>query len=112
MATIREFVERDVVPVASELEHADEYPTALVETMKELGLFGVTIPEEYGGLGLDLDDVRPHPGRALARLDEPLRRAQHALHLRVDDRRRTGRRSSAGATSPAWPPASSTSPTR
>ena len=54
VATIREFVERDVVPVASELEHADEYPTALVETMKELGLFGVTIPEAYGGLGLDL----------------------------------------------------------
>src|SRR5829696_2381002 len=54
VATIREFVERDVVPVASELEHADEYPTALVQTMKELGLFGVTIPEEYGGLGLDL----------------------------------------------------------
>ena len=54
VATIREFVERDVVPVASELEHADEYPTGLVETMKELGLFGVTIPEEHGGLGLDL----------------------------------------------------------
>jgi alkylation response protein AidB-like acyl-CoA dehydrogenase len=52
--TIRTFVERDVVPVASELEHADEYPTKLVETMRELGLFGVTIPEEYGGLGLDL----------------------------------------------------------
>ena len=54
VATIREFVERDVIPVASELEHADEYPTALVETMKELGLFGVTIPEDHGGLGLDL----------------------------------------------------------
>jgi alkylation response protein AidB-like acyl-CoA dehydrogenase len=54
VATIRAFVERDVVPVASELEHADEYPTELVATMKELGLFGVTIPEEYGGLGLDL----------------------------------------------------------
>ncbi len=54
VATIREFVERDVVPVASELEHADEYPAELVETMKELGLFGVTIPEDYGGLGLDL----------------------------------------------------------
>jgi alkylation response protein AidB-like acyl-CoA dehydrogenase len=54
VATVRSFVERDVVPVASELEHADEYPTQLVETMKELGLFGVTIPEEYGGLGLDL----------------------------------------------------------
>jgi alkylation response protein AidB-like acyl-CoA dehydrogenase len=54
VATIREFVDRDVVPVASDLEHADEYPTELVETMKELGLFGVTIPEDYGGLGLDL----------------------------------------------------------
>jgi alkylation response protein AidB-like acyl-CoA dehydrogenase len=54
VGTIREFVEREVVPVASELEHADEYPTGLVETMKELGLFGVTIPEEHGGLGLDL----------------------------------------------------------
>jgi alkylation response protein AidB-like acyl-CoA dehydrogenase len=54
VATIREFVERDVLPVASELEHADEYPEELVETMKELGLFGVTIPEAYGGLGLDL----------------------------------------------------------
>ncbi len=52
VATIREFVERDVIPVASELEHADEYPAALVETMRELGLFGCTIPEEYGGLGL------------------------------------------------------------
>ena len=54
VATVREFVEKDVVPVASELEHADEYPTALVAQMKAMGLFGVTIPEEYGGLGLDL----------------------------------------------------------
>ena len=54
VAAIRTFVERDVVPVASDLEHADEYPTELVATMKELDLFGVTIPEEYGGLGLDL----------------------------------------------------------
>ncbi|MGH3005873.1 MAG: acyl-CoA dehydrogenase family protein [Gaiellaceae bacterium] len=54
VGTIRAFVERDVLPVASDLEHADEYPTELVETMKELGLFGVTIPEDYGGLGLDL----------------------------------------------------------
>jgi alkylation response protein AidB-like acyl-CoA dehydrogenase len=50
---IRRFVEREVVPVASTLEHRDEYPHALVERMKELGLFGATIPTEYGGLGLD-----------------------------------------------------------
>ena len=55
VATVREFVDRDVIPVASKLEHADEYPTQLVETMTDMGLFGTTIPEEYGGLGLPLD---------------------------------------------------------
>ena len=55
VAAVRTFVDKDVIPVASELEHADEFPTALVETMKEMGLFGTTIPEEYGGLGLGLD---------------------------------------------------------
>ena len=54
VAAVREWVEREVYPVASEYEHADEYPTPLVEDMKRMGLFGVTIPEEYGGLGLDL----------------------------------------------------------
>jgi alkylation response protein AidB-like acyl-CoA dehydrogenase len=54
VATVREWVEREVYPVASEYEHADEYPAPLVEDMKRLGLFGVTIAEEYGGLGLDL----------------------------------------------------------
>src|SRR3954453_15183655 len=51
---VRRFVAAEVIPHASALEHADEYPTAIVEQMRELGLFGVTIPEEYGGLGLDL----------------------------------------------------------
>jgi butyryl-CoA dehydrogenase len=53
VATVREFVERDVLPVASQLEHADEYPAELVETMRKLGLFGITIPERFGGLGID-----------------------------------------------------------
>jgi len=52
MSTINRFVEREVKPVASEMEHRDEYPHALVERMKELGLFGAIIPTEYGGLGL------------------------------------------------------------
>ena len=52
--TVRRFIAREVIPVASEIEHADEYPEAIVEQMKALGLFGITIPEEYGGLGLDL----------------------------------------------------------
>ncbi len=49
---VRRFVDRDVIPSASDLEHRDEYPHALVATMKELGLFGATIPTEHGGLGL------------------------------------------------------------
>jgi butyryl-CoA dehydrogenase len=52
---VAEWVDREVVPVASELEHADEFPAGLVAQMRELGLFAVTIPEEYGGLGLGLD---------------------------------------------------------
>ncbi len=52
--TVRKFVAKEVIPVASELERADTYPEAIVEQMKGLGLFGVMIPQEYGGLGLDL----------------------------------------------------------
>jgi alkylation response protein AidB-like acyl-CoA dehydrogenase len=52
--TVRRFVAREVVPVASELERNDEFPTQLVDKMRDLGLFGITIPERYGGLGLDL----------------------------------------------------------
>jgi alkylation response protein AidB-like acyl-CoA dehydrogenase len=54
VATVRRFVEREVLPVATELEHADEYPTKLVEGLRELGLFGATVPVEQGGLGLDV----------------------------------------------------------
>ncbi len=51
---VRAFVEKEVKPVANELEHRNEYPQALVDQMKVLGLFGATIPEEYGGLGLSV----------------------------------------------------------
>ena len=51
--TVREFVEREVIPVASAMEHRDEYPDALVETTKSLGLFGLNVPEEYGGHDVD-----------------------------------------------------------
>jgi len=54
VATVRRFIGREVIPVASDMEHADTYPERIVEQMKELGLFGITIPESYGGLGLDL----------------------------------------------------------
>ncbi|MFD5840349.1 acyl-CoA dehydrogenase family protein [Streptomyces chartreusis] len=47
--TVRAFVDRDVKPVVRELEHTDTYPEALIERMKELGVFGLAVPEEYGG---------------------------------------------------------------
>src|SRR3989440_12836319 len=51
---MRQFVDEQVIPIAEEFDHEDKFPEAVVEQMKELGLFGVTIPEEYGGMGLDL----------------------------------------------------------
>ena len=51
---VRTFVEERILPVATELEHADEYPTEIVEGLKELGVFGLMIPEEYDGLGESL----------------------------------------------------------
>jgi alkylation response protein AidB-like acyl-CoA dehydrogenase len=54
LATVRQFVDKEVIPHAQELEHADAYPADIVAGMKEMGLFGITIPEEYGGLGESL----------------------------------------------------------
>ncbi|MGZ4714452.1 MAG: acyl-CoA dehydrogenase family protein [Acidimicrobiia bacterium] len=53
-ATVRRWVEREVLPVVADLEHEDAYPADLVAQMQAMGLFGITIPEEHGGLGLDL----------------------------------------------------------
>jgi len=53
IGTIRKFVEKEVMPVASELEHRNEYPYELVRQMKEMGLFGLNIPEQYGGAEVD-----------------------------------------------------------
>ncbi|MGW7002218.1 acyl-CoA dehydrogenase family protein [Streptomyces sp. NPDC054933] len=54
LSTVRDFVDKEILPVATELEHRDEYPTQIVEGLKELGVFGLMIPEEYGGLGESL----------------------------------------------------------
>ena len=54
LALVREFVNEQVLPVATALEHADEYPTQIVKGMQEMGIFGLMIPEEYGGLGESL----------------------------------------------------------
>ena len=54
IATVRQFVDKEIIPNAQELEHADAYPHAIVEQMKQMGLFGLMIPVEYGGLGESL----------------------------------------------------------
>jgi alkylation response protein AidB-like acyl-CoA dehydrogenase len=54
LETVRDFTDKEIVPHAQRLEHADEYPTEIVEGMREMGLFGLTIAEEHGGLGESL----------------------------------------------------------
>src|SRR5882757_7185479 len=51
---VRQFADEQIIPNAEHYDHEDTFPEPIVEQMKELGLFGVTIPEEYGGMGLDL----------------------------------------------------------
>ena len=54
IGTVRKFVQREVIPAAPELERTDTFPAEIVAQMRDMGLFGITIPEAYGGLGLDL----------------------------------------------------------
>ena len=54
LKAVRQFVDEQIIPVAQELEHADEYPQDIIDGLKELGVFGLTIPEEFGGLGESL----------------------------------------------------------
>ncbi|MDN5743554.1 MAG: acyl-CoA dehydrogenase family protein [Nocardioidaceae bacterium] len=54
LKAVRQFVDEQIIPVAQDLEHADAYPTEIVDGLKELGVFGLTIPEEFGGLGESL----------------------------------------------------------
>src|SRR5690242_3756779 len=51
---VRQFADEQIIPNAEHYDHEDEYPGPIIDQLKELGLFGITIPEEYGGLGLDL----------------------------------------------------------
>ncbi len=54
LGAVRAFVDKEIIPHAQALEHADEYPADIVAGMREMGLFGLTIPEEHGGLGESL----------------------------------------------------------
>jgi alkylation response protein AidB-like acyl-CoA dehydrogenase len=54
LKTVREYTDEQIIPVATDLEHKDAYPDEIVEGLKEMGIFGLMIPEEYGGLGESL----------------------------------------------------------
>ena len=54
LAAVREFVDAEIIPVASELDHSDTYPDQIVAGLRELGVFGLTIGQEFGGLGESL----------------------------------------------------------
>ncbi|MCM3882103.1 acyl-CoA dehydrogenase family protein [Frankia sp. R82] len=54
LAAVRTFVDKEILPNAGDLERKDEYPEEIINAMKDMGLFGITIPEEYGGLGESL----------------------------------------------------------
>ena len=86
IGTVRKFVQNEVIPVASEMEHRNEYPHALVEQMKEMGLFGVNIPEEYGGVERRYHHLRHDLRGNIARMAGPGRRAGKQLR----DVRRAG----------------------
>ena len=94
------------MPVASEMEHRGEYPHALVETMKELGLFGLNIPEEYGGNAGGLHDVRRDLRGAVARLDGAGRHHRLAPGAVPTSWCATAPKSRSGGSCRAWPRAS------
>ena len=92
LKAVRQFVDEQIIPVAQELEHADEYPTEIVEGLKELGVFGLTIPEEYGGLGESLLTYALVVEEIARGWMSVSRRDQHPLHrgLHADAARHRG----------------------
>ncbi|MBV1934830.1 MAG: acyl-CoA dehydrogenase family protein, partial [Parvibaculaceae bacterium] len=56
LSTIRRFVEERLIPLEAQVSENDEVPAEIVQEMRELGLFGISIPVEYGGLGLTMEE--------------------------------------------------------
>ncbi len=89
---VHQFADEQIIPNAEHYDHEDSFPEPIVEQMKELGLFGVTIPEEYGGMGLDLTTYAMIVEELSPGVDLHLGDRQHALHrlLSVDEVRHRG----------------------
>ena len=83
--TMRAFVDREIIPVATEWEHSGRYPTEIVEGMKQLGLFGMTVPAEYGGLDVDMVSSA-WSSRSCPRVDGDRRYSRQPFALVLDDR--------------------------
>ena len=98
------WLERDVLPNVIELEHADAYPTEMVEQMREFGLFGATIPTEYGGLGLSTTDLRRDRHADLRGVDVAHRRPQLASDDGAPHPDVRHRRAARRLPARSWPP--------
>ena len=103
--TVRAFIDRDVKPTVRDVEHANEYPEAWIEQMKRIGIFGLAVPEEYGGTPVSTPLLRAGHAGAGARLDEPGRRdgRAHRRGQAVDAVRH--RRAEGALPARRWPPA-------
>lgn len=103
--TVRAFINRDVKPTVRDVEHANEYPERWIEQMKELGIFGLAVPEEYGGMPVSMP--------CYAQVTEELARGWMSLAATPSSRNSsptTAPRNRNRPTSPAWPPANSAPP--
>ena len=108
--TAREFAQKEVLPVANQLDPVQgEIPAALREKMGELGFFGVLMPEEYGGLGLGVFEYCLVTEELARGLDE---RGQYHRPRQPDRRAPSSRSRTATRPSGAWPGASFSAPTR
>jgi alkylation response protein AidB-like acyl-CoA dehydrogenase len=79
---VRQLVDNEAIPIAEEYDHEDKFPEAVVEQMKELGLYCVTIPEGYGGMG----SISPPPRMATGQLRAPFSLSE-AIQLKLADRK-------------------------
>ena len=81
----RRFVDKEIIPVASQLEKTDTYPTEIVEQMAEMGLFGLMIPEEYGRIGESLLTYALCVEELARGWMRRIRGDQHPFHRRLHD---------------------------
>ena len=111
LSTVRSFVDKEIIPNAQELEHGDTYPQEIVDGLKELGIFGLMIPEEFGGLGESLLTyalVVEEIARGWMSVSGVINTHFIVAYMIIQH----GTRSRRSASCPAWPPARCAAPSR